>query len=384
MGLRTNFVWLMQALLLIGCQQGSDFGASRPLEENHELAAKDESQLSQSSSDQIGEESVESTTESSAEEISEEPSIPQNVSGSYLRSHISTEGNQLILRTTLIDAITNQPVILGDTETLVWEWDMQLGNPTRLDSQPNSLLLSYEQTTAELAASLEKMNIKAIWRSAGGLEHQISGPVLESMLETTRTAPAFSLIQSNSSVTMAISATITEGQYLIVRISDGDMSFYPENGVSYVPVSGTSGPVYLGPSPSFFEDNMVSGAHHSYYVWHQKPDLSYQLLGKWRTYTGSVTNETFVETDFSHHSLQYVEFRRSLFTAVTFRAADLQYAQFRGADLIEVDFSNADLRFADFSDASLVDVNFEGANLSGALWIDGNKVCAPQSIGQCL
>lgn len=86
-----------------------------------------------------------------------------------------------------------------------------------------------------------------------------------------------------------------------------------------------------------------------------------------------------------------------------FISTDLKGAKFIGARLIEADFTRADLAGASFADADLrnaklVDADLRGADLTGARlhgadlrrtdfsrarWIDGQRLCADNSIGQC-
>lgn len=66
-----------------------------------------------------------------------------------------------------------------------------------------------------------------------------------------------------------------------------------------------------------------------------------------------------------------------------FTKSDLAGASFEGADLRRARFFRADLRGADFTGARLDGTDFLKADLSGARWLDGNKVCAEGSNGQC-
>ena len=56
-----------------------------------------------------------------------------------------------------------------------------------------------------------------------------------------------------------------------------------------------------------------------------------------------------------------------------FNTASLVGALLEGARLFEADLTGADLSGADLGEA----------DLSGATWTDGERVCAPLSIGQC-
>ncbi len=107
-------------------------------------------------------------------------------------------------------------------------------------------------------------------------------------------------------------------------------------------------------------------------------------------------------------NFRQVKMSGALFTgAEVYRAgfseADLANTDFSGARLIEADFSHANLsgalfirselrgvrlqgvglRNADLTGAKLDRAALLGADLSGARWLDGHKVCAPNSIGSC-
>ncbi|MCG5239849.1 pentapeptide repeat-containing protein [Azospirillum doebereinerae] len=66
-----------------------------------------------------------------------------------------------------------------------------------------------------------------------------------------------------------------------------------------------------------------------------------------------------------------------------FTRADLTGATFRDADLRNAKMVGASLANADFTGAKLGGTDFRHADLSGARWIDGARVCADSSIGQC-
>jgi uncharacterized protein YjbI with pentapeptide repeats len=106
----------------------------------------------------------------------------------------------------------------------------------------------------------------------------------------------------------------------------------------------------------------------------------------------------FNRSDLSSAVLDNTDSRRAKFLK-----ADLREASIQNANLTECDFTNADLTGADlagtnltrvkFFGASLRGVNFTGAevnkadfrnaDLSAAIWIDGARICADNSIGQC-
>lgn len=66
-----------------------------------------------------------------------------------------------------------------------------------------------------------------------------------------------------------------------------------------------------------------------------------------------------------------------------FTRADLAGASFREADLRNARFFGAVLRKADFTGAKLSGTDFVNADLTGATWVDGARICADNSIGQC-
>lgn len=86
------------------------------------------------------------------------------------------------------------------------------------------------------------------------------------------------------------------------------------------------------------------------------------------------------------------------FTSADLTGADLSGAVLRGADftramlgravlaradLRQARFFRADLRGADLQGAELAGADLSGALLDGALWVDGQKRCAAQSVGTC-
>lgn len=63
--------------------------------------------------------------------------------------------------------------------------------------------------------------------------------------------------------------------------------------------------------------------------------------------------------------------------------ADLSGASLRGADLRNAKLVNAVLREADLSGARLAGADLRNADLSGATWVNGTRICAEGSLGQC-
>ncbi len=98
-------------------------------------------------------------------------------------------------------------------------------------------------------------------------------------------------------------------------------------------------------------------------------------------------------TDFSEVDGYRVKFYTATMRNAKFDRARLAEADFSKANLTGASFKNANLRRAKFFDTILRDADLSGAkmrgadlfnaDLSGATWIDGKKVCAEGSIGQC-
>ncbi len=76
-------------------------------------------------------------------------------------------------------------------------------------------------------------------------------------------------------------------------------------------------------------------------------------------------------------------FDRARLIEVDFTRADLAGASFRDADLRNAKLVAASLVNADFTGAKLGGSDLQHADLSGARWIDGARLCAEGSIGQC-
>ena len=72
-----------------------------------------------------------------------------------------------------------------------------------------------------------------------------------------------------------------------------------------------------------------------------------------------------------------------IFVEADFTRANLSGATRLGADLSRARFFHALLRGADLTGAKLTGAEFTNADLSGARWIDGNRICAEGSDGQC-
>ncbi len=106
----------------------------------------------------------------------------------------------------------------------------------------------------------------------------------------------------------------------------------------------------------------------------------------------------FNRSDLSTAVLRDADARRAKFLSATLIGADLTGAYLREADFTKADltgailrdadltgarFFRAILREADLTDALLNRTDILEADLSGARWIDGERICAEGSLGQC-
>ncbi len=66
-----------------------------------------------------------------------------------------------------------------------------------------------------------------------------------------------------------------------------------------------------------------------------------------------------------------------------FTRADLTGASLKGADLRGAKFDNTNLSRSNLTGARLDRSDLRNAILGGATWVDGTRVCAPASVGQC-
>jgi uncharacterized protein YjbI with pentapeptide repeats len=66
-----------------------------------------------------------------------------------------------------------------------------------------------------------------------------------------------------------------------------------------------------------------------------------------------------------------------------FTRADLTGASLKGADLRNAKLVGADMRGANLTGAKLEGADLRNAELESALWVDGRKICAEGSVGQC-
>lgn len=72
-----------------------------------------------------------------------------------------------------------------------------------------------------------------------------------------------------------------------------------------------------------------------------------------------------------------------IFAEADFTKADLTGASLKDTDLRRAKFFRASLRGADLTGAKTLGADFLNADLSGARWIDGSRICAEGSLGQC-
>ena len=86
----------------------------------------------------------------------------------------------------------------------------------------------------------------------------------------------------------------------------------------------------------------------------------------------------FISADLSGAVLDNASFIEADFTK-----ADLSGASLRDADLRRAKFFRASLRGADLTGAKTLGADFFNADLSGARWVDGSRICAEGSLGQC-
>jgi uncharacterized protein YjbI with pentapeptide repeats len=85
------------------------------------------------------------------------------------------------------------------------------------------------------------------------------------------------------------------------------------------------------------------------------------------------TSADMTGADLSGAVLRGADFTRTVLRGGSLARADLRQARFFRADLRGVDFQGAELAGADLS----------GALLEGALWVDGQRRCAADSVGAC-
>lgn len=115
--------------------------------------------------------------------------------------------------------------------------------------------------------------------------------------------------------------------------------------------------------------------------------------------SGAVLRDTsFQRANLKGANLSGINGFRTRFVSADLRGADLSNADLSEADFTKADLSgailkNTDLRRARFFRATLRGADLTGADLemadllhadlSGATWVNGQRVCADESIGQC-
>lgn len=112
----------------------------------------------------------------------------------------------------------------------------------------------------------------------------------------------------------------------------------------------------------------------------------------------NLRDANFSRSDFSAATLTGIDGRRAKFFSAVMKEADfsdanLTQADFTGADLTDASFRNANLqrtllyratlRGVDFTGANLSGTDFMFSDLSGAIWTDGERVCAEGSRSRC-
>lgn len=117
-------------------------------------------------------------------------------------------------------------------------------------------------------------------------------------------------------------------------------------------------------------------------------DLSGAMLRDSAFYRGRLDGANLTGADayrakFVSATAKGAKFDRARLIEADFTRADLAGASFVGADLRNARLSDANLRGGDLTDARLHGADLRQADFSGARWIDGSKICAENSIGQC-
>lgn len=117
-------------------------------------------------------------------------------------------------------------------------------------------------------------------------------------------------------------------------------------------------------------------------------DLSGARLRDTRFFRAEMDKTVLVEVDgyrskFVRASMQDATLDQGLFFAADFSRADLRGASLVNADLRQARLYRADLRGADLSGALMEDADLYDAKLDGATWIDGERICRENSVGQC-
>lgn len=117
-------------------------------------------------------------------------------------------------------------------------------------------------------------------------------------------------------------------------------------------------------------------------------DLSGAMLRDAAFYRGRLDGANLSDADayrtkFVSASAIAAKFDRARLIEADFTRADLSRASFVGADLRNARLVDVNLRGGDLTDARLHGADLRQTDFSGARWIDGRKICAEKSIGQC-
>lgn len=105
----------------------------------------------------------------------------------------------------------------------------------------------------------------------------------------------------------------------------------------------------------------------------QRSNLTGATLAGADAYRAKFLSSTMVRSVMDRARLIEADLTRADMTGASLVGADLRNAKLVGAIMVGVDLTNVQLAGADL----------RNANLSGARWIDGTRICAPGSMGQC-
>jgi uncharacterized protein YjbI with pentapeptide repeats len=86
---------------------------------------------------------------------------------------------------------------------------------------------------------------------------------------------------------------------------------------------------------------------------------------------------------FTSANLTGADLSRAVMRGADFTRAVLRDASLAGADLRQARFFRADMRGVDLSGAELGGADMLDVMLDGALWVDGQRRCAADSVGAC-
>jgi hypothetical protein len=86
---------------------------------------------------------------------------------------------------------------------------------------------------------------------------------------------------------------------------------------------------------------------------------------------------------FTSADLTRADMSRAVMRGADFTRAVLRDANLSGTDLRQARFFRADMRGVDLTGAELGGADMLGVMLDGALWVDGQRRCAAESVGAC-